>query len=196
MPFHNQSLLSVRSVWSVYISVPIQKTEGGFYSVVGFCIFAYRLRYGKRFLDGRLRSWKVTHKAAYPCGASFETVVDAGVACSHRVGYNKMQSVMLGFSPFGRKPRQFNYIPRYWDPENEEREKRLNPEKEEQKPYVPGAHIRDSRLNRLYGRDKKKKSGSSPFLMRALIALLLLVFFGWVIFKSPVVEMFVMGLTK
>ena len=87
---------------------------------------------------------------------------------------------MLGFSPFGRKPRQFNYIPRYWDPENEEREKRLNPEKEEQKPYVPGAHI----------------SGSSPFLMRALIALLLLVFFGWVIFKSPVVEMFVMGLTK
>lgn len=101
---------------------------------------------------------------------------------------------MLGFSPFGRKPRQFNYIPRYWDPEKEEREKRLEPDKE--KPYVPGAHIRDSRLNRLYGREAKKRGGSSPFVTRALIALLLLAFFGWVIFKSPVVDMFVIGFSK
>ncbi len=103
---------------------------------------------------------------------------------------------MLGFSAFRRKPRQFNYTPRYWDPEKEEREKRLNPEKEANRPYVPGSHIRDSRLNRLYGRDKNKKSGSSPFVLRAAIALLLLAFFGWVIFKSPVVDLFVMGFSK
>ncbi|MDE6483006.1 MAG: hypothetical protein K2L01_04525 [Rikenellaceae bacterium] len=103
---------------------------------------------------------------------------------------------MLGFSPFGRKPRQFNYIPRYWDPEKEERENRLDSEKGEQKPYVPGSHIRDSRLNRLCGRGEKKKKGSSPLMTRALIALLLLALLGWIIFKSPVVDLFVIGLTK
>jgi len=103
---------------------------------------------------------------------------------------------MLGFSAFRRKPRQFNYTPRYWDPEKEEREKRLAPEKENGKPYVPGSHIRDSRLNRLYGRDKNKKSDLSPFLLRAVIALLLLTFFGWVIFKLPIVDLFVIGFSK
>ena len=141
-------------------------------------------------------SGEVTDKAAHIRGAACKTVVDASFARAYGVGYNKMYYAMLGFSAFGRKPRQFNYIPRYWDPEKEEREKRLDPEKDDGKPYVPGSHIRDSRLNRLYGRDKRKKSGSSPFAMRAVIALLLLLFFGWVIFKSPVVDLFVTGLTK
>ncbi|MDE6183711.1 MAG: hypothetical protein K2F53_04740 [Rikenellaceae bacterium] len=101
---------------------------------------------------------------------------------------------MLGFSSFRRKPRQFSYIPRYWDQEKEEREHRLHPEAEGQKPYVPGALIKDSRARRLYG-VKKKGSGSSPVLMRTVIVLMLLGLVGWIIFKTPVVDLFVMGLT-
>lgn len=106
-----------------------------------------------------------------------------------------MQLVMLGFSAFKRKPRQFNYIPRYWNQEQEERERRLHPDEETQKPYVPGALIKDSRTRRLYGAGKKKGTGSSPVLIRTVIVLMLLGLVGWIIFRTPMVDLFVMGLT-
>lgn len=102
---------------------------------------------------------------------------------------------MFGLSAFRRKPRQYSYTPRYWDPEKEEMERRLHPEKESEKPYVPGSYIRDSRMRRLYDRDtKKKNTNHSPAIIRTLIVMVLLGFLAWVIFKSPVIDMFVLGL--
>lgn len=57
---------------------------------------------------------------------------------------------MSFFRPHKSKPRQFNYIPRYYDPRKEERERRRKElhgtsSSQDNEPYVPGNYIRTQR---------------------------------------------------
>lgn len=86
----------------------------------------------------------------------------------------------FGFGGFNRKPRQFTYTPRSYDPEKEAREQRrrellgeeaadTNNEK-----YIPGTYIRNQRLGRTTSvrgkRDERRKTST----MRVVIALILM----------------------
>ncbi len=94
---------------------------------------------------------------------------------------------MLGFGVFRRKPRQFEYRPRYYDPEQEAREQRRrelfgDPADEEHKEdYKPGEYIRRDMLARRgigqRGRRTKKPSAMmAVFALLCLFALLLWIF--------------------
>lgn len=57
---------------------------------------------------------------------------------------------MSFFRPHKSKPRQFNYIPRYYDPRKEERDRRRRElhgtsTTQDNEPYVPGNYIRTQR---------------------------------------------------
>lgn len=57
---------------------------------------------------------------------------------------------MSFFRPHKSKPRQFNYIPRYYDPRKEERDRRRRElhgtsSTQDNEPYVPGNYIRTQR---------------------------------------------------
>ena len=57
---------------------------------------------------------------------------------------------MSFFRPHKSKPRQFNYIPRYYDPRKEERDRRRRElhgtsTSQDNEPYVPGNYIRTQR---------------------------------------------------
>ena len=57
---------------------------------------------------------------------------------------------MSFFRPHKSKPRQFNYIPRYYDPRKEERDRRRRElhgtsSSQDNEPYVPGNYIRTQR---------------------------------------------------
>lgn len=85
---------------------------------------------------------------------------------------------MLGFSAFKRKPRQFTYTPRYYDPQKEEREarQRLNGiiENEDEK-YVPGSYIRSQRARRMLGIKQQTKTEKNKIVfIRFIIAIVLL----------------------
>lgn len=73
---------------------------------------------------------------------------------------------MKGFTPFKRRANQFHYIPRFYDPQKEEREKRRaelrgsRPESEGDGEYVPGEYLRRQREAR-NSRSTRKKSGGS-----------------------------------
>ena len=60
---------------------------------------------------------------------------------------------MLGFSPFKKHANKFNYIPRYYDPEEERRAQRRaellgeSPEHAKHE-YVPGQYVRTARTER------------------------------------------------
>lgn len=61
--------------------------------------------------------------------------------------YLKKQNFMSGFTPFKKHANKFNYLPRYYDPEKEERDRRraeLRGERAEDagKEYKPGQYIR------------------------------------------------------
>lgn len=91
---------------------------------------------------------------------------------------------MLGMSIFKRKPRQFKYSPRYYDPEAEAREERKRlvlgenydeDSKVDDKEYTPGKYIRRAQVNRKRGQDSKTRSSSVMIRLVIFIALLLLI---------------------
>ncbi len=87
---------------------------------------------------------------------------------------------MKGFTPFKRHANEFKYIPRFYNPEKEERDRRRaelrgsRPEGEEGD-YVPGEYLRrqrearDARLGR-----KSGGKGSSTFMIMGIALVLLL----------------------
>lgn len=74
------------------------------------------------------------------------------------------------FSPPKKRPNQFNYIPRYYDPEKERREARRRELRGESSsddtPYTPGKYIRTVREARAERKAQQKQSNGTP---RALI---------------------------
>lgn len=81
---------------------------------------------------------------------------------------------MLGFKGFGRKPRQFEYKPRYWDPEAEEREARrrmLLGDDYAEGEYRPGMYIREKRLLRMQEHERERAQRSKRTALRTVIFL-------------------------
>ncbi len=78
---------------------------------------------------------------------------------------------MNGFTPFKRKPNQFKYIPRFYDPEKEARDLRRaelrgsRPESAEDGEYVAGEYIRRQREARQIRRERKNGRGKSMWVM-------------------------------
>lgn len=70
------------------------------------------------------------------------------------------------FSPPKRRPNQFNYIPRYYDPEKERREARRRELRGESSnddtPYTPGKYIRTVREARAERKAQQKQSNGTP----------------------------------
>lgn len=84
------------------------------------------------------------------------------------------------------KPRQFDYKPRYYDPEKEAREQRrrelLGDRAAEGEEYVPGALLRQRRMQRMMdseSRRRRKRPVSVLFLILLLALLVLAVM--WVV---------------
>ncbi len=81
---------------------------------------------------------------------------------------------MLGFSGFGRKARQFEYKPRYWDPEAEEREarrRRILGEDYAEGEYRPGMYIRERRMLRMQERDQQRTERGRRLAIRTVFFL-------------------------
>lgn len=96
---------------------------------------------------------------------------------------------MIKFSAFStRKPRQFQYIPRYYDPEKERREERrreLLGYREEPVPegeYKPGQYVRRSAAVRR-GTDRPfgERRGHSRPLRLIVIAVMLMLIVWWLL---------------
>ncbi len=90
---------------------------------------------------------------------------------------------MKGFTPFKRRPNQFNYTPRFYDPQKEERDRRRaelrgsRPEGEEEGDYVAGEYIRRQREARVSRREKRsKKGGSVSFLVIGAVVVFLVAY--------------------
>lgn len=88
---------------------------------------------------------------------------------------------MLGFSPFKKRPNQFNYTPRYYDPEKEAREERraeLRGERSEDanREYRPGMYIRRQSEARASRRERHTDSGRKRIWSMALGAAAVLLF--------------------
>ncbi len=82
------------------------------------------------------------------------------------------------------KPRKFEYIPRYYDPEQEERDKRRKQLRNEQgKPiemeeYTPGSVIRNQGFRSMgSGRQRKVASGRPMRLILIIVALVVVAYF-------------------
>lgn len=79
---------------------------------------------------------------------------------------------MLGFKNLGRKPRQFEYKPRYWDPEAEEREARrrmILGEDYAEGEYKPGMYIRERRLLRMQERERERSERGRRVAIRTVL---------------------------
>ena len=85
------------------------------------------------------------------------------------------------FSPPKKRTNQFNYIPRYFDPEKERREQRraeLRGERsDDATEYTPGKYIRTQREARAARREESQRSQSRPIwkLLLGAVAMLLLI---------------------
>jgi hypothetical protein len=82
----------------------------------------------------------------------------------------------MGIGSFFRIPEYsvFNYRPRYYDPEKEERRNKLremriyqgkNPDIDDDKPYSPGANIKGSFRPRMSQRNYRQRSSTVRFLV-------------------------------
>ncbi|MCC8019034.1 MAG: hypothetical protein LIO85_04590 [Rikenellaceae bacterium] len=96
---------------------------------------------------------------------------------------------MIKFTAFRtQKPRQFNYIPRYYDPEAEAREERrkqvLGLTDEPGGEYVPGQYIRSNMRRGMLDASKRKKSAAPA---RLLIMLVLAGIGFWFWLDKPVI---------
>lgn len=85
---------------------------------------------------------------------------------------------MIKFTAFRtQKPRKFNYIPRYYDPEQEAREERrkqvLGIVDEPGGEYVPGQYIRSGQMrSRIQGASKTRRKGSVGAVRFMLVLIL------------------------
>ena len=83
------------------------------------------------------------------------------------------------FSPPKKRPNQFNYIPRYYDPEKERREQRRRELRGEggndDTPYTPGKYIRTVREARAERKSQQKSNGTPRALMVFGIAIIIIV---------------------
>lgn len=95
---------------------------------------------------------------------------------------------MIGIPGFRRRARQFDYQPRYYDPEKEAREQRrrevLGGEAQtpggEDKKYVPGAYIHQARVNRVTAaRDNRGRKRRS--VIRTVLVLVMLLLAAYLI---------------
>ncbi len=81
---------------------------------------------------------------------------------------------MAGFTGFGHKPRQFEYKPRYWDPEAEEREARrrmILGDDYAEGAYRPGMYIRERRLLRMQEQERERAQRQKRNSIRTVIFL-------------------------
>jgi len=88
---------------------------------------------------------------------------------------------MLGFTPFKKHANKFNYIPRYYDPEKEEREQRraeLRGERAEDagREYRPGQMIRTQREARAARRAQEAGKSRNRIWAMAAAAVVVLLF--------------------
>ena len=87
---------------------------------------------------------------------------------------------MLGFSPYKKHANKFNYIPRYYDPEKEAREKRraelCGERSDDNSEYRPGKYIRTQREAREARRAGEGAHAHMRLLKMAVIAALIIVF--------------------
>lgn len=94
-------------------------------------------------------------------------------------------------SPFKtRKPRQFEYRPRYYDPDKEaweQRRKELFGEdespKEGEENYRPGQYVEQLRFRRGVMAERQRNAKRRPAIMRLALLIALLVLLGWYIFS-------------
>jgi hypothetical protein len=103
---------------------------------------------------------------------------------------------MFGFGGiFGRKPRQFDYRPRYYDAEKEAREQRkravlgsdyadkyMTDEEREQerRNYKPGAYIRNSMMERR-GIGSSRRGNGTTVRRLVIVAVLIVLAAAWVL---------------
>ena len=86
---------------------------------------------------------------------------------------------MSGFTPFKKHANKFNYLPRYYDPEKEERDRRraeLRGERAEDagKEYKPGQYIRTQSQARAARRREEMSRGSGRMWMMVVLVVLVL----------------------
>ena len=95
-------------------------------------------------------------------------------------------------SPFKtRKPRQFEYRPRYYDPDKEaweQRRKELFGEEEPSAPedkenYRPGQYVEQLRFRRGIMAERQRSAQRRPALVRLVFLIALLVLLGWYMFS-------------
>lgn len=89
---------------------------------------------------------------------------------------------MSGFGPYKKHPNRFNYIPRYYDPEKEEREQRraelLGTRSEDaEREYRPGQLIRTQRAARAARRSEEERTGRRQIwkMMLGVVVMLLII---------------------
>ena len=90
---------------------------------------------------------------------------------------------MSGFTPFKKHANKFNYLPRYYDPEKEERDRRraeLRGERAEDagKEYKPGQYIRTQSQARAARRREEMSRGSGRMWMMVVLVVLVLFVLG------------------
>lgn len=96
---------------------------------------------------------------------------------------------MLGFSPFKKHANKFNYIPRYYDPEEERRAQRraeLRGERPEDagREYVPGQYVRTARTARAARREAERSTRSKRRFGVLLTGIVVLLLFFVVIYPK------------
>lgn len=96
---------------------------------------------------------------------------------------------MLGFSPFKKHANKFNYIPRYYDPEEERRAQRRaellgeSPEHAKHE-YVPGQYVRTARTARAARREAERSTRSKRRFGVLLTGIVVLLLFFVVIYPK------------
>lgn len=70
------------------------------------------------------------------------------------------------FTPHKKRPNQFNYIPRFFDPEKERREARRRElrgeSSDDDTPYTPGKYVRTVRQARAERKEQQKNNSKTP----------------------------------
>ncbi|MEE0865038.1 MAG: hypothetical protein U0L61_07890 [Alistipes sp.] len=99
------------------------------------------------------------------------------------------------FRPPKTKPRQFNYIPRYYDPVKEERNHRRKllhgtSTESDNEEYTPGKYVRTQREARDAVRESERSAGGSKLMSLMLITAVIAVGIMWLM---PYIMEFVMA---
>lgn len=89
------------------------------------------------------------------------------------------------FSPPKKRPNQFNYIPRYYDPEKERREARRRElrgeSSDDSTPYAPGKYIRTVREARAERKAQQKADNGTPKMVMIFgIAIIIIIAYMFV----------------